>query len=147
MKHGKKGTPVYRAWQNMKTRTTNPNCPQYADYMGRGIKLDRRWRNFVEFYRDMGDPPTEHHTLERIDNDGPYTKANCRWATRKEQARNRRSSVLLEFGGEIKPLPAWADELGLRPATLWLRLYQYGWSVERALTTSLRPWSPGNPRK
>lgn len=74
----------------MVQRTTNPRSTKYKDYGGRGIRIeDARWRKFENFYADMGNRP-QGLTLERVDNDRGYCKQNCKWATRKEQMRNRR---------------------------------------------------------
>lgn len=74
----------------MKTRCGNPNSDRFPFYGGRGINVCRRWLSFENFFRDMGQPPSKKHTLERVDNDGNYEPGNCVWATMKEQCKNRR---------------------------------------------------------
>lgn len=80
----------YRTWKGMWERCTNPNHVAFARYGGRGIKVCDRWKSFPAFLADMGEKPSPQHTLDRVDNDGPYSLANCRWATPSEQSKNQR---------------------------------------------------------
>jgi hypothetical protein len=92
-KHGLYKTPTYNSWGGMLQRCTNPATRNFHNYGGRGISVCERWRSFENFYADMGECPPKH-SLDRIDVNGNYEPGNCRWATTKEQGRNKRTTVL-----------------------------------------------------
>lgn len=135
--HGLSHLPEFGVWSAMKQRCDNPNCDAYENYGARGISYCKEWNRFEIFLKDMGLRPSDQHTLERNDNDGNYQKSNCRWATRKEQARNFRHNVLLEFNGQKKCISEWGEIYGLKHDTIASRL-ERGLSIEQALTTPLK---------
>lgn len=112
--HGLSFTPTYRSWSNALDRCRNKKNSKYKYYGGRGIKMCRRWWKFANFLADMGVRPLGKISLDRIDNDGNYEPGNCRWATKKEQARNCRSNIHYTLNGVSKPLSAWTEEYGVR---------------------------------
>lgn len=125
---------TYRTWRDMIYRCSNLNSNAYNRYGGRGVAVCERWQGehgFENFLADMGECP-EGMTLERENNNGNYEPSNCKWATRREQNRNRRNNVRLEYCGRTMIIADWARELGIKPTTLYRRL-QNGWSIERAL--------------
>lgn len=143
-KHGHTGegwaSKTFRVWSGMRSRCTNPNTPNFKRYGGRGITVCDRWNTFVNFLADMGEAP-EGKTLERVDNNAGYSKENCKWATPKEQANNRRNNTFLEFNGRRLNIERWAEEIGVPSNTLWMRINHGKWSIEKALTTPLDPYA------
>lgn len=115
----------------MISRCTNPNVKCFSNYGGRGIKICNEWEKFENFLADMGERP-EGKTIERIENDKGYYKENCRWATKKEQANNKRNNVPFTFNGKTQNAAQWEAELGLKKSYLSNRLYR-GQSIERII--------------
>lgn len=139
-RHSMHGTSEYRIYRMMLARCLNERHPPFADYGGRGITVCDRWLGkdgFANFYADMGPRPSTELTLDRIDNDGPYDPANCRWATKTEQQRNKRNSVVVEFRGRKQTLIEWANEMGVSYAVLAHRR-QRNWPIDRMLTQPAR---------
>lgn len=137
--HGGRGLPEYNVWRSMRKRCLKPNTRHYALYGGRGIQVCERWSDFGVFLSDMGRRPSPQHSIDRKDNDGHYEPANCRWATAKEQANNRRRPVKkIEFNGESLSIPEWAERTGIKLQTLKKRLGLFGMSPDVALTRRVR---------
>ena len=132
--HGYFGTRVYKVWVNMKQRCLNPKNARFSDYGGRGISIDPRWECFETFLEDMGEPPSDNHTLERDDNDLGYSKQNCRWIPKGEQAVNKRTNVFVEYDGRRLTVAQWARELGIPTQTIHARIRR-GLSPAEILTT------------
>lgn len=110
--------PLYHVWMSMKDRCRNPNCKAYPDYGGRGIQVCERWLNsYAAFAEDMGDRPPGT-SIERIDNNGHYEPGNCRWATKKEQQRNRRYAVYVTIEGTRYRAIELADLAGVKTDTI-----------------------------
>jgi hypothetical protein len=136
--HGMHNHPLYSTWTGMKARCNNFNHNEYHNYGGRGITVCDRWQDsFKSFYDDMGDRP-QGKTLDRIDNDGPYSPENCRWATAAQQHKNSRKAHLISFNGETRTLDEWASKVGMSATTLSGRINTYKWSVERALVEPVK---------
>ncbi len=123
--HGERHSGTYNTWSNMHQRCTNPKHPAYVHYGGRGIKVDSRWEEFAGFLNDMGGRPATL-TLDRVDVNGDYTKANCRWTDWHTQARNRRNSRFVEVGGQQLNLVDAARAMGISPGVLHGRLARQG---------------------
>lgn len=138
-KHGdsKRSAPTaaeFHIWCSIRQRCTNPANPAYQSYGGRGIHCCIRWRDYSTFLKDMGRRPSPQHSIDRIDNNKGYTPTNCRWATRIEQANNKRTSRVLTLGEDSLTLSEWARIAGLKRTTLRRRL-EAGWDLHVALTT------------
>lgn len=126
----------YGAWQAMKSRCYNKNHVYYKYYGGRGITVCDRWLGedgFEHFFSDMC-PRPKGGTLDRIDNNKGYSPENCKWASKTEQANNRRNNVRITFDGESMTIPQWANKLGISVHTLKTRIRR-GMPLEKALSS------------
>jgi len=134
---GKPRSKVYRTWCDMIRRCTQRNRRDFKYYGGRDVTVCTRWRDFVNFLEDMGEPLSNDLSIDRIDNNGNYEPGNCRWATQAEQTSNSRHNRYLTFHGKTQCLAAWAREVGLSYGCLQKRI-RLGWNTERILTTPSR---------
>lgn len=126
---------TYKIWVGMRQRCNNPKQKRYLDYGGRGILVCEEWnKSFEAFLRDMGDAP-EGFSIERKDNNLGYSKENCRWATKMEQARNTSRNKMLTYNGKTQPMSAWAEEIGIGYGCLQSRIDDSHWPIEKALST------------
>ncbi len=123
----------WNAWKAMKQRCQNPNNRNWKRYGGRGITVCERWQDFVNFFQDMGKKPSPKLTIERVNNDGGYSKDNCIWASRSVQNRNTNRNKFVTFNGKSQTIKDWANEYGLVFNTLYFRILR-GWPMEKALS-------------
>lgn len=127
---------AYWVWSDMKSRCNNPNHHGYANYGGRGIYVCDRWQTFDNFAEDML-PRPDGGMLDRIDNNGPYSPDNCRWATRIEQNSNRRNCIYVDHGGELVTLKEYCRRAGMPYRPVVKRIQDRGWPVSIALTAPI----------
>lgn len=131
--HGMTKSPTFKTWDSMKQRCLNPNAPDYPKYGMRGITICNKWlESFNNFLADMGERP-EGMSIDRIDVNGNYEPSNCRWATRSQQQRNKSNSIYIEWQGERKSIPEWADITGITRKIISARI-KAGWSIHDTLT-------------
>ncbi len=139
-KHGASHTSEYTSYRNMTTRCIDSAYEGFHNYGGRGIKVCNRWlgtNGLQNFLLDMGPKPTPKHQIDRYPNrNGNYEPGNCRWATTKQQGRNRNSNRLITFNGRTMCITEWSEETGLPFHIISMRT-KAGWDVEKALTTPI----------
>ena len=138
IKHGGKGTRLYRIWQAMKGRCNRETDKSYIYYGAKGIKVCDEWKDFSNF-RDwsLDHGYTDNLTIDRIDPNGNYEPTNCRWATEKQQQNNKTSNHFLTLNNETKTISEWSDETGINQITILMRIRR-GWTVEDSLTKPVR---------
>jgi hypothetical protein len=135
-KSGGYRTTEYIPWVAMIQRCTNPNCSGYAYYGGRGIQVCDRWKtSYSAFLEDMGRRPSPLHSIDRANNNGNYEPGNVRWATRDDQARNKRSNNNITAFGKARCITDWAEDLSIQPSAISTRLAN-GWTPEDAVSVS-----------
>ena len=125
-------TPTYLTWNAMRRRCYLGSIGEKPSYAG--VLCCERWESFENFIADMGERP-DGMTLDRINPSGNYCPENCRWATPVRQQRNKRNNRTLTYNGVTKSIHDWAEETGIGPMTLYKRITEYGWDVEKALST------------
>ena len=128
-------TPEYWVWKGMIARCHNPKCAQFKYYGARGISVCKRWRKFLNFLKDMGNRPSDKHSIERVKNNLGYSPKNCTWETMQSQCDNKRNNINITVNGETHSLGTWARINGIKYATIhgrWLR----GWKPERIISCS-----------
>lgn len=130
--HGLSKTRMFKIWAGVRKRCNNPNTKSYNHYGGRGIKMCESWDTYVNFFNDMKEGYRDDLTLERIDPNGNYEKSNCRWASSKEQARNKRNSNYITIGEESLTAAEWSERSGTMSSTILWRV-KNGWDVKRAI--------------
>lgn len=144
LKKRKDGTKLelkfYDVWHHMNDRCYKQTSKKFKNYGVRGIKVD--WPAFGSFFKDMWPSFLIHlkengflnTTLDRINPNGNYCKDNCRWATQKEQQRNRTNTILISLNGNKKTLGEWAEKYNLPYKKLWARIYQLKMPLKKALS-------------
>lgn len=146
-REGSQETREYSVWSSMFERCYNSNVKSYHRYGGRGIVVCERWHSFENFLADMGPRPSSKHQLDRYpNNDGNYEKTNCRWATRKQNSRNRSNTRRVTIEGVSVCVAERAEMLQIKPGTIESRLRR-GWPLERVLDPLLKNGAPRSSRK
>lgn len=139
--HGCSGNRLYTVWAGVLRRCSNPNTKEYCRYGGRGIKVCEAWKEYANFktWAEIqgydADAPRGKYMVERIDNNGHYEPSNCKLATNKEQARNKRSNRIVLYNGKAMCLAEAAEQAGLPYYLVSERIIRLGWSDHAALNT------------
>lgn len=135
-----------RIWNGMLERCTNAKNPAYKNYGARGVKVCAQWRrSFQQFLADVGPRPSNLYSIDRYpDWTGNYEPGNVRWATREQQARNKRVTVRIVIDGVQVPLIDYVSTVGLTAKTVRRRLAR-GWPLEVALTAPSGTWRNKDP--
>lgn len=147
--HGMSGKRIHRIWKNIMARClwTHKDGYNSKRYKERGITVCEEWKVFEAFLKwSLDNGYQENLTIDRIDNDGPYSPDNCRWATRKEQSNNTSSSHYLTFDGKTQSIADWAREIGIKASTIRSRIVRCGWTEGKALSTPVKNYASRNSK-
>ena len=145
-KHGKAESVEFATWLKIRNRCNNTRDISYKNYGGRGITVCERWEHsFENFYADMGDRQSNQYSIDRIDNNGNYEPSNCKWATRSEQAKNRRQKHY-EHAGKKLTLLEWSAKTGIARGVMYSRI-RLGWPIARVISEPTGTKSPQNTAK
>lgn len=129
---------AYYCWMSMRNRCHNPKHISYKDYGAKGVIVCERWYNsYVDFIEDVGERPSEHHSIDRMDSTGNYEPSNCKWSTRVEQARNKSNNRMVTYKGETKCVSQWCEDLSLNFNLVRDRILK-GETPEKAFSNKLR---------
>ena len=132
LRHGMYGTPEYRSFTEAKRRCNSKNHKDYLSYGAKGIKF--KFKNFEEFFEEVGFKPSKDHSIDRILSSGNYEKGNVRWSTVLEQQRNRSSNRPITALGDTKLLCEWSELYGIRSDTISGRISKHGWCNDCAVS-------------
>lgn len=133
LKHGGKGTRLYNIWIAMKARCKNQNRPEYKNYGGRGISVCDKWEKFSSFREwAVSNGYADDLTIDRIDVNGNYCPENCRWATIKQQANNKRNSIKVKIGEETHSIDEWSEISSVSSNAIRKRI-SAGWDCHKAV--------------
>ena len=139
--HGMTGKRIHGIWKNVMARClwTHKDGRNFRRYKERGITVCDEWKVFEVFLKwSLDNGYRNGLTIDRINNDGPYSPENCRWATRREQSNNTSSNHYITFNGKTLSIADWSRETGIRASTIQSRIVRCGWTEEKALTTPIK---------
>ncbi len=139
-------TLTYRRWKSIVRRTRCNTGVTATNYKNRGIRLCSRWQTYSNFLKDMGECPSDSYTVERKNNDKGYSPGNCCWATYKEQANNRRTSLRVRYKGKMRLFTELAEEHGIAYWTAYSRYTVLDWSLEDVFTRPVKGNGSRNPK-
>lgn len=144
--HGQTHTRLYQIWNTMKQRCLNKSCINHNTYYDKKIQVCDEWQNDFQAFYDwaMANGYNDTLTIDRIDNNGNYEPSNCRWVTMKAQQNNRSNNHIVTFRGETHTIAEWAEIKNIPPKTLYARINDSKWEIERALTTPLLKHNKNN---